>query len=151
MLTNSFLKEYPIQAVNRIHEWDVVNYFACLIKVAGADSLSPSEKEAIIKLIDFFQDSADIFDKAIEKIHLSFNELLGNCDVLKIIAPFLIRDSIMISFADNRFTPEEEDKMLEMASVLKVSENMISIIYNAFNLYLQAEEEWNKVLDMGKQ
>jgi uncharacterized tellurite resistance protein B-like protein len=142
-----FLTEYPVADISKIGAEDRVRYCAGLVKVASSDGLDEKERQAVHDLAGNIGLTAADIDRAEEMAgEKDFGELFGHSTVMEIFAPFLIRDSMIISAADGVLSDEEVASAIREGKQLGIKEEKIRRIAKAIRLSMEALLVWKKAI-----
>jgi len=142
----SFLGVYPVEDLQTISPAQWIDYLACIIKVSSADGFSQKEKESLAYYIQHLGLSSGSLDQAAEAAKQSFEKLLPSDTLRKVLAPYIVRDALHVSYSDGSLSPAERDALISIAGQLGLSREKTDSVINSINLYNDAVDCWKKAI-----
>jgi len=141
-VAESFLSYYPVEDMSKVARDDIVKYLGALVKVAGADGLDDREKAAAIQVVKSFGLDERVFPEAAGLASKDFKGILGNSDLIALLGPYLIRDSVLLSSADGKLSAAEKKAVLAAGKQLGIKPAKVEKIIEAVKTHQKAMALW---------
>lgn len=139
---SSIFSNYPIENFSME---DKKTYLSAVVHAAAADGFADEEKTIFHLLCKDLNIDSQVADELINNCNFNI-ENYRNSEVLKVFAPYLLRDCVAVSYGDYDFSDEERNVIMDLGEVLGVNQKNISYIINAVLGQMNAVKIWSKAL-----
>jgi len=113
--------QYPITDLRALPVQSMERYAALVLRVAGADGLHDGEAAAFQFAIDHSLGQGLSLEKINEIALQPVGEIIQNQDVLRVLAPYVLRDAARVAQADGELSDLELKGLRDSAEALGVS------------------------------
>jgi tellurite resistance protein len=140
------MEQYPINDLNALTVDSMECYAALVLGVAGVDGLHQSEEAAFERAMK--NSMGDGF--SLEKIRVMaaqpLVEIVKNQDVLRVLAPYVLRDAVRVAQADGVLSDSEMRRLRDSAAALDVSNDRLESIVAAVQFDRKMRVSWTYAL-----
>lgn len=146
MINVNPMEQYPIKDLNALPVHSMECYAALVLKVAGVDGLHQSEADAFEHAMK--NSLGDGF--SLEKIRImaaqSLAEIVKSQEVLRVLAPYVLRDAVRVAQADGELSDSEVQGLRDSAAALGVSNDRLESIVAAVQFDRKMRVSWSYAL-----